>query len=133
MSALERIHRLVSEHGHPDVQILVTVSPVPLDATFTGTDIVLANIYSKSLLRTAAGEWSQGHGNVHYFPSYEIVMNSAREGAWFMDGRHVRPDMVAHIMQTFADAYATRPAMEDQSTAKPGAEGTVSSPAPASA
>ncbi len=56
MSALERIHRVLSEHGHTDVQILVTVSPVPLGATFTGTDVVLANTYSKSLLRTAAGE-----------------------------------------------------------------------------
>ncbi len=64
MSALERIHRLLSE------------------------------------------QWSQSNGNVHYFPSYEIVMNSARDRAWFMDGRHVRHDMVAHIMQTFADAYA---------------------------
>jgi hypothetical protein len=106
MDALERIHRLLSEHGRSDVEILVTVSPVPLSATFTGTDIVMANTYSKSLLRSAAGEWSQSNGNVHYFPSYEIVMNSARDRAWFMDGRHVRHDMVAHVMQLFADAYA---------------------------
>jgi GSCFA family len=112
MDALERIHRVLSEHGHPEVEILVTVSPVPLDATFTGTDIVMATTYSKSLLRSAAGEWSQSNGNVHYFPSYEIVMNSARDRAWRMDGRHVRHDMVAHIMQTFADAYATRQAIK---------------------
>ena len=111
MDSLERIHRLLSEHGHPDVEILVTVSPVPLDATFTGTDVVMATTYSKALLRTAAGEWSQGHRNVHYFPSYEIVMNSDRNRAWFMDGRHVRPDLVAHIMQTFADAYAPNPVL----------------------
>ncbi len=116
MDALERIYRLLSEHGHPDVEILVTVSPVPLDATFTGTDIVMATTYSKSLLRSAAGEWSQSKGNVHYFPSYEIVMNSARDRAWFMDGRHVRQDMVAHIMQTFANAYAPHPALGGQRT-----------------
>jgi len=112
MDALERIHSVLSEYGHPDVEILVTVSPVPLAGTFTGTDIVIANTHSKSLLRSAAGEWSQSHGNVHYFPSYEIAMNSARDRVWFMDGRHVRQDMVAHIMQTFADAYAPRPAIK---------------------
>jgi hypothetical protein len=58
------------------------------------------------LLRAAAGEWSQSNANVHYFPSYEIVMNSARDQAWFMDGRHVRHEMAAHVMRTFADAYA---------------------------
>ncbi|TMG11273.1 MAG: hypothetical protein E6I00_10585 [Chloroflexi bacterium] len=106
----------LDRHGHPDVEILVTVSPVPLDATFTGTDIVMATTYSKSLLRSAAGEWSQSKRNVHYFPSYEIVMNSARDRAWFMDGRHVRQDMVAHIMQTFANAYAPHPALGGQRT-----------------
>jgi hypothetical protein len=112
MDALERIHRVLSEHGHRDVEILVTVSPVPLAGTYTGTDIVMANTHSKSLLRSAAGEWSQINGNVHYFPSYEIVMNSARDRVWFMDGRHVRHDMVAHIMETFADAYAPRQAIK---------------------
>jgi hypothetical protein len=72
----------------------------------------MANTHSKSLLRSAAGEWSQINGNVHYFPSYEIVMNSARDRVWFMDGRHVRHDMVAHIMETFADAYAPRQAIK---------------------
>ena len=109
MDALARIHGVLSAYGHPDVRIVVTVSPVPLDATFTNEDIVVANTYSKSLLRQAAGEWAQANRNVHYFPSYEIVMNSSHSRAWFMDGRHVRPDMVAHIMQTFADAYAARP------------------------
>jgi hypothetical protein len=106
MDALDRIHRLLSEHGHPQLEILVTVSPVPLDATFTGADVVTANSYSKSVLRAAASEWSQNHRNISYFPSYEIVMNSARDRAWFMDGRHVRHDMVAHVMEVFADAYA---------------------------
>jgi len=109
MSALERIHRLLSERGHPEIQILVTVSPVPLDATFTGGDIVVANTYSKSVLRTAASQWAEAHDNVYYFPSYEIVMNSARERAWLADGRHVRAEMVGHIMHTFADTYADTP------------------------
>src|SRR5438094_10075213 len=47
LSNLERTHRLLSQFGHPDVQVVVTVSPVPLMATFSTEDVVLANTYSK--------------------------------------------------------------------------------------
>ncbi len=105
LDALDRIHRLLGERGHPDTQIVVTVSPVPLDATFTGQDIVIANMFSKSLLRAAAGHWAASHENVHYFPSYEIVMNSDREAAWERDGRHVQWQLVHHIMELFARTH----------------------------
>jgi hypothetical protein len=105
MDGLERIHRILTEHGHPDLHVLATVSPVPLDATFTGEDVVVANTLSKSLLRAAAGQWAARHENVHYFPSYEIVMNSRREDAWERDGRHVRFELVHHVMSLFAEAH----------------------------
>ena len=98
---LEAVHSILSRFGHPETQIIVTVSPVPLMATFTPDDVVLANCYSKSLLRTAANEWAAAHENVHYFPSYEIVMNSAREAAWMGDLRHVQGKLVNHIMELF--------------------------------
>jgi hypothetical protein len=103
--ALECIHELLSLYGHPDVEIVVTVSPVPLEATFTGEDIVLANALSKSTLRTAAGWWAGTHDNVHYFPSYEMAMYSEPDRAWFLDGRHVRPKLVQHIMETFVTTH----------------------------
>ena len=102
---LEEIHSLLGRFGHPQTQIVVTVSPVPLMATFTSEDIVLANTYSKSLLRTAAQEWAAAHANVHYFPSYEIVLNSARESAWLEDLRHVQGRLVNNIMDTFLGRY----------------------------
>lgn len=105
VAALEEIHELLSQYGHPDVEIVVTVSPVPLGATFTGEDIVLANNLSKSTLRTAAGWWASEHDNVHYFPSYEMVMYSEPDKAWFLDGRHVRPKLVQHIMETFVSTH----------------------------
>ncbi len=101
VEALEEIHTLLARHGHRDLQLVVTVSPVPLDATFTGEDIVVANTLGKSTLRAAAGWWARAHDNVHYFPGYEMVMNSEAERAWFVDGRHVRPKLVQHIMETF--------------------------------
>jgi GSCFA family protein len=102
---LEHIHSLLSQFGHPDVHIVVTVSPVPLMATFSTEDVVLANTYSKSLLRTVAQEWAAAHENVHYFPSYEIVQNSERAITWEEDLRHVQGKVVKHIMDLFLDNY----------------------------
>ncbi len=105
MANLEKIHALLARFGHPQHQIVVTVSPVPLMATFTPQDVIVANTYSKSLLRTVAQEWSTLHENVHYFPSYEIVMNSSREEAWLEDFRHVQGALVNHIMGLFLQSY----------------------------
>ncbi len=102
---LERIHELLERFGHPDMQIVVTVSPVPLIATFSNQDVVVANTYSKSLLRTVAQEWAAKHENVHYFPSYEIVQNSDRSGTWGPDLRHVKEEMRNHIMDLFVQNY----------------------------
>jgi GSCFA family len=105
LATLEKMHVLLTEFGHLDTQIVVTVSPVPLMATFSGQDVVVANTYSKSMLRAAAQEWSGLHDNVHYFPSYEIVLNSDPELTWMDDRRHVRGPVVEHIMKLFLRNY----------------------------
>lgn len=92
-----------------DLQIVVTVSPIPLMATFTDSDIVIANTYSKSTLRTVAQEWSDAHSNIHYFPSYEIVMNSNRSVAWADDLRHASGNIVQFIMDFFIKSYVNPP------------------------
>jgi hypothetical protein len=102
---LEEIHALVGRFGHPEVQFIVTVSPVPMMATFSTQDVVLANTYSKSLLRTVAQEWATAHENVHYFPSYEIVLNSEKAVTWEEDLRHVQGTVVNHIMNMFREHY----------------------------
>ena len=108
-SNLEHIHTLLSRFGHPDVQVVVTVSPVPLEATFSSEDVVIANTYSKSILRAAAQEWAATHKNVHYFPSYEIVQNSERKVTWEEDLRHVKGEVVYHIMNLFLRHYFAGP------------------------
>jgi hypothetical protein len=107
LSNLERIHGLLSQLGHRDVQIIVTVSPVPLQATFSGEDVVIANTYSKSLLRAVAQEWAAAHKNVHYFPSYEIVQNSDQSLTWEEDMRHIKGNVVRHIMSLFLRNYCS--------------------------
>jgi hypothetical protein len=105
LANLEAIHALLSQYGHPDVRIVVTVSPVPLMNTFSTMNIVVANTWAKSLLRAVAQEWATAHRNVDYFPSYEIVQNSDRRVAWEHDLRHVRGAGVQHIMELFLRNY----------------------------
>jgi GSCFA family len=102
---LQEIHALLSRYGHPDFQIVVTVSPVPLLNTFSTMDVVVANTYSKSLLRAVAQQWAAAHDNVDYFPSYEIVQNSDRATTWEPDLRHVKGPGADHIMELFLKSY----------------------------
>jgi hypothetical protein len=102
---LERIHALLTAVMPHDFKIIVSVSPVALSATFTADDVIVANMRSKSILRAAAEEFVAAHDNVHYFPSYEISMCSAVSDTFQADGRHVKPTMAAHIIQTFTDAH----------------------------
>ena len=104
-ATLESIYSLLSCYGHPDLRVVVTVSPVPLMTTFSTLDVIIANTYGKSLLRTAAQEWAAAHDNVDYFPSYEIVQNSDRAVVWQRDLRHVRGPGTQHIMDLFLRSY----------------------------
>lgn len=102
---LEKISALLQKYGDPDLKVIVTVSPVPLMATFTQNDVVVANTLSKSTLRTVAEKWASLHENVAYFPSYEIVMNSDKKVAWTDDGRHVQGEIVNNIMDLFVKNF----------------------------
>jgi len=102
---LEAIYSLLSQHGHPDVRIIVTVSPIPLMDTFSTKDVVVANTWAKSLLRAVAEEWALAHSNVDYFPSYEIVHNSDRAAMWERDLRHVKGVGALHIIELFLRHY----------------------------
>jgi hypothetical protein len=58
---------------NPGLKLILTVSPVPLVATYTNNNVLVASSYSKSVLRAAAGEVEARHAHVAYFPSYEII------------------------------------------------------------
>lgn len=53
-------------------KIILTVSPIPLSFTFTPKDVVIANRYSKSLLRAVIENFIDNK-NIFYFPSFEII------------------------------------------------------------
>lgn len=104
VSSLNNICLLLEEYGHPDVQIVLTVSPVTLNATFRNQDVVISNFYSKSLLRAAVERISQNK-NIHYFPSYEIVMYSEPTLTWNDDLRHPSGHIVRHITEYFLKCF----------------------------
>ena len=86
-------------------KIILTVSPVPLEATYSGRDCAMANVFSKSVLVVCATSLSHRHPNIEYFPGYEIVTSAGR--AFFeTDFVHVRDDVVDLVTSYLIDRYA---------------------------
>lgn len=97
--------------ANPRLNILLTVSPVPLTATATGQHALTATTYSKSVLRAAAGQLAQEHEHVDYFPSYEMITGFPFRGTFFEENlRTVTPAGVAFVMRHFFDALEQRSA-----------------------
>lgn len=91
---------------NPDVQFMITVSPVPLTATATGQHVEVATSYSKSVLRAVCGTLFERFANVDYFPSYEIITSQNARGAYYeANKRSVSAQGVATAMRTFVTAH----------------------------
>ena len=107
VAALEEIHALVTAHGKPGVRFLFTVSPVPLNLTFRGQDVLVANSFSKSVQRAAVEGFVLSRPDVDYFPSYEFVALGDPNFNWTGDYRHVDPMVVNRIMSNVMQEYTT--------------------------
>ena len=86
---------------NPKCNIVITVSPVALAKTFMGTDQLIANTESKSILRAVAGALSRECKQVHYFHAYELAMNGDRKEVFYRDGRHINSEYAAYIVGEF--------------------------------
>jgi hypothetical protein len=100
---IDKTVALLSGAGNP--KILVTTSPIPLSRTFTSDDVIVANTYSKSVLRAVAGDIAQAWPNVDYFPSYENVMLSKEKYVWNDDLIHVDPTFIGRVMHRVIENY----------------------------
>lgn len=97
LASLSRIRQI-----NPKVKIILTVSPVPLNATFESRHVLVSTTWSKAVLRVAAERAARSMENVCYFPSYEIITAPVVRGRYFAeDAREVLPAGVEHVMQTF--------------------------------
>lgn len=92
---------------NPKVRFIVTVSPVPLVATYEPRSVLASTTYSKSVLRVAAEQVCGTSPDIAYFPSYEVITGNHARGAYFADDlRSVTEDGVSHVMQLFFRHYA---------------------------
>lgn len=100
----EFVSRLASVN--PAAQVFLTVSPVPLIATFEKRHVLVSTTYSKAALRVAADEVERNFQNVIYFPAYEIITSAANGGRYFADDlRNITDIGVKHVMRIFSKHY----------------------------
>ena len=115
---------------NPAVRIILTVSPVPLVATFERQHVLVSNTFSKSTLRVVADYVSKQRANVMYFPSYEIVAAMPRIDAFERDFRSVRSETVDFVLSIFkARCCESRPGAA-QTARAPSRDGQIADGAP---
>lgn len=91
---------------NPALKVIFTVSPVPLVATRSDRNVLIASSYSKSVLRAAVGEVEVKYPHVAYFPSYEIISHPASFGQYqASDLREVTERGVSHVMNCFLSTF----------------------------
>ena len=101
LSVRERLRAI-----NPEMRFLLTVSPVPLTATAGDQHVLPATVYSKSVLRTVAGELCDDFADIDYFPSYEIISSHAAPREFYDSNlRSVSAMGVGRVMQGFLAAH----------------------------
>lgn len=106
LESLEKIIMLRDKYM-PDCNIVFTLSPIPLMATFRDINCISANTVSKSILRIALDDLiSQKHEKVYYYPAYELV-KEVYPDPFDADNRHPKKVYIENIMQLFARVYCT--------------------------
>ncbi len=101
-SLVDRIGRI-----NPGCRLLLTVSPVPLIATYERRHVWTSTTFSKSALRVACDEVERLYpARVTYFPSYEIITSPAAAGRYYADDlRQVTETGVKHVMRVFGEHF----------------------------
>jgi hypothetical protein len=86
-----------------DFQIIITVSPIRHIK-----DGLIENQRSKAILLLAIEKICEKFSNVHYFPSYEIMMDDLRDYRFYeTDMIHPTQQAVDYIWQVFSDTFFT--------------------------
>ena len=103
---------------NPKAPVILTLSPVPLMATFRDISCLTADCVSKSILRVALDQvMSDRRSDVYYWPSFEIVKWVGANLPWSAYGekdeaRKVNHRLVKRIVDEFMTAFYTPHARE---------------------
>ena len=93
--------------GGRSYRLILTVSPIPLTATYSKKHILTANTYSKATLRSVAGYLSEMNDHIDYFPSYELITNPRNHSSWYEANlRSVRSEAVENVMDIFLTSHS---------------------------
>lgn len=112
---------------NPNLKFILTVSPVPLTATYTNKHILIASMESKSILRAVAGQLAQEHEFIDYFPSYETINSPVFRGSFFEPNlRNVNPYGVNFVMDSFFSSLINKFGPYNKSSFKKDAEDKIS-------
>lgn len=96
---------------NPRLRIILTVSPVPLNATYEDRHVLLSTAWSKAVLRLVAEKAARSFRDCVYFPSYEIITSPHVLGRYYEeDRREVREEGVEHVMRLFMQHFTDRAA-----------------------
>ena len=91
---------------NPGARLLITVSPVALNATALDRHVFVSTTHSKAVLRVAADVICGRNTHCDYFPSYEIITSPYARGQYFApDCRDVLDAGVKHVMSVFLKHY----------------------------
>lgn len=100
----------------PGIKIVVTVSPVPLQASFEFESAVQADCLSKSTMRLVAHEVvnNSGISDIFYWPSFEVFRWAGSNASDFYaadDGAawHVSEDKVSGTIRAFVEMFSREP------------------------
>lgn len=105
LADLREAVEFISERN-PSARFLLTVSPVPLIATYEKQHVLVSTTYSKSVLRVVAEMLKNEREDVDYFPSYELITGNFSGGRYYEDDlREVRAEGVRHAMMCFFRHY----------------------------
>jgi len=92
----------------PDLTVVFTVSPVR-----HWKDGAHGNQVSKSALHWALHVMTQKNPGIHYFPSYEIMMDELRDYRFYEeDMLHLSNTAISYIWERFAETFIDKEAME---------------------
>lgn len=101
LNEFREFQRLLVERRGRGLRIILTVSPVPLTATYEDRHVLTSTVASKSILRAVASLLST-RDHIDYFPSFEIVTNPAMRSMNFMSNlRTVTAKGVDEVMGVF--------------------------------
>jgi hypothetical protein len=86
---------------NPNIKIVLTLSPVR-----HLKDGIEENQISKSILRLSIHHLAQQYRQIHYFPSYELVLDDLRDYRYYKsDLIHPSSDAVQYIAEKFCKSY----------------------------